>query len=90
MTFRISAVTLGGYGLTSALCALAGMAVASLGVALTEAMLGTVLLGYIFYIALIMWAFAERKTLKRPCTILVLAAVTMTLTSFLAPLALTP
>jgi hypothetical protein len=87
-TFRVTAITLGGYGLTSALCALAGLALVFFGMPLSDAMLATVLLGYLFYVALVMWAFADRTTLVRPWLIVLSAALTMSIASLLAPLAL--
>lgn len=88
MTFRVTAIAFGGYGLTFALSALTGIALVLCGIPLADAMLTTVLLGYIFYIALVMWGFADRKTFIRPWLILLSAAFTMFLTSLLAPLVL--
>jgi hypothetical protein len=88
MTFRVAAIALGGYGLTSALCALSGLVLASFGMPLPDAMLATVMLGYLFYIALVMWGFADRKSFIRPCLIVLFAALAMSLTSLLAPIVL--
>lgn len=85
MVFRIIAITLGGYGLTTALSALSGMLLHTLGASLSEAMLTTVMLGYLFYTGLLMWGFAERTSLRRPWLILSSAAITMVLASLLAP-----
>jgi hypothetical protein len=87
-TFRVTAIAIGGYGLTSALCALTGLVLVFFGMPLSDAMLATVLLGYLFYVALVMWGFADRRTLIRPWLILLSAAVTMSIASLLAPLAL--
>lgn len=88
LIFRVAAISLGGYCLVSALCILAGLALHELGIALSEAMLTTVLLGYIAYIALVMWAFAEPSGASRAWTILVSAAAAMSLATLLAPAAL--
>lgn len=85
MMFRVVAITLGGYGLTSALCALTGMLLYAVGVSLREAMLTTVMFGYLVYIAVIMWGFVDRTNFRRPWAILAAAAVSMLLTSVLAP-----
>jgi hypothetical protein len=87
-TFRVTAIALGGYALTSALCGLTGLVLVFFGMPLSDAMLTTVLLGYLFYVALVMWAFADRTTLVRPWLIILSAALTMSIASLLAPLAL--
>lgn len=86
--FRVAAISLGGYGLVSALCILAGLALHELGIALSEAMLTTVLSGYIGYVALVMWGFAEQSGARRAWIILVSAAATMSLATLAAPAAL--
>ncbi len=88
MTFRVAAISLGGYALTAGLCSLAGMVLMLSGMAMPDAMLTTVLVGYIFYIALVMWAFADRVTMKRPWAILIAAILTTIATSVLGPLVL--
>ncbi len=88
MTFRVLALTLGGFALMAALSALAGLGLVALGVRLSEAMLATVLLGYVFYVALLMWGFADRNSLRRPWLVVVLAGLGMTATSYLAPFGL--
>ncbi len=85
MTFRVIAITIGGYALTAGCAALSGMALNAVGLPLPDAMLATVLLGYVFYIAIVMWGFADRRNLIRPVVVLVAAALTMTLSSYFAP-----
>lgn len=85
MTFRVIAIVLGGYSLTTALSALTGLVLVALGIPLSDAMLTTVLLGFVFYVALMMWGFADRRTLARPWLIVLSAALTMSITSLLAP-----
>ena len=88
MAFRVVAIVFGGYGLTSALCVLAGMLLHAMGMPLAEAMLTTLLLGYVFYIGLVMWGFADRTRFFRPWAILFSTAVAMSLAALLAPVAL--
>lgn len=88
MTFRVIAISIGGFALTAGVVALLGIAIHALGVLLRDAMLASVLLGYIFYVAVVMWGFRDRRTLLRPIAVLGAAAATMTLASYLAPGAL--
>lgn len=85
MTFRVLAISVGGYAFTAGCVALSGMALHAMGVPLSDAMLATILLGYVFYIAVVMWGFADRRTLFRPVAILVGAALTMKMSAYLAP-----
>lgn len=88
MTFRVVAIVFGGYALTAGCVALFGMALQAAGLPLKDAMLASVLLGYVFYVVVVMWAFADRRTLMRPVAVLGTAAGTMVLSSYLAPGAL--
>lgn len=85
MTFRVIAIAIGGYVFMGGVVALSGILLHLMGVPLTDAMLATVLLGYVFYVAVIMWGFRDRRTLIRPFSILVGAALTMTMASRFAP-----
>ena len=51
----------GGYALTSAAVTLAGAALAALGVARGDAVLACMMLGVAAYVAVVVWAFAERR-----------------------------
>lgn len=88
MTFRVIAIAIGGYVLASGFSALSGMALHATGVPLNDAMLAAVLLGYIFYIAVVMWGFAHPQGLLRPLSILGAAALTMAAAAHFAPEAL--
>jgi len=85
MTFRVIAIAIGGYVFMGGVVALSGILLHRTGVPLNDAMLATVLLGYIFYVVVVMWGFRDRRTLIRPVSILVGAALTMTMASHFAP-----
>ena len=88
MTLRVIAIIVGGYVFTGGVVALSGMLLQVLGVPLADAMLSTILLGFIFYIAVVMWGFADRTSLFRPLAIVVAAALSMVISSYFAPGAL--
>ncbi len=85
MIFRVIAIAIGGYALTAGVVALSGIGLNAVGVPLNDAMLATVLSGFIFYIAVVMWGFRDRRTLIRPIAVLAAAALTMTAASYLSP-----
>lgn len=71
---RIVGAVAGGYLLTALTVIAAGAVLARLGMARSEAVALSSMLGFVFYLVLMLWAFSVRSTAR---LVLVLAAGTM-------------
>jgi hypothetical protein len=84
MTLRVVIITFGSYALTDGLAAMLGLSLHMLGVPLSDAMLLSVLIAFLLFIAIIMWGFANRNSWKRPLLITIAAIVTKCFVSNIA------
>lgn len=84
MTYRIFGIVVGGIALMGGASALGGIGLHAGGMSLTEAMNLSSLLGFLFYVGLVMWGFAQ-PSLARPTLVLVFAASTMIAATLLTP-----
>jgi len=75
---RIVGAVAGGYMLTALTVIAAGAVLARLGMARSEAVALSSMLGFVFYLALLLWAFSVRSIAR---LLLVLAAGTMMTTA---------
>lgn len=73
MVLRVIAICFAGWILASGCAALAGVALRNLGMEPREAMLTTALLSFLVYIAIVMWGFADRRSIVRPVVVTTLA-----------------
>lgn len=85
MTMRVFAICILGWFLASAVAGLAGIALQAIGVPLKDAMLATSLLSYLFYIAIVMWGFANRTSIWRPLAVTGLTVITIVTVGILSP-----
>ena len=85
MVLRFIAICVVGWFLASGVAGLAGIALYAVGVPLSEGMLATSLLSYVFYIAVVMWGFADRTSIWRPLAVVGLAVVAVMAAGALAP-----
>lgn len=90
MTFRVVAIVVGGIALAAGSAALSGILLTVLGAPLGDAMVAMALAGYVFYGLIVMWGFADRRTLRRPFAVLGGGVLTMSMASVLAPGVLGP
>lgn len=58
---RIAAAVIGGYAFAWGFAALGSMLLARFGMARTEAIVTATMLGFVVYLAAILWAFAARR-----------------------------
>lgn len=58
---RVTGAVLGGYAVSAALVALITVALAALGMARSEAVVGASLLGFVLYLLVLLWAFSVRS-----------------------------
>ena len=84
-TYRVFAICVGGYALVNGLAALAGMALAAAGLRVADAMLLVTGLGFLLYVAIVMWGFAAGASAHRPEKILVAAVTSMVAAALLTP-----
>jgi hypothetical protein len=61
---RIAAALLGGYGFTWGFCVLAIAGLTAVGVSFHEAETGVMLLAFLVFLCLFLWAFAAKSLLK--------------------------
>jgi hypothetical protein len=61
LTARILAAVIGGYFLSAALVALSAAGLAGLGMDRSEAVVLMAMLGFLIYLLVLIWAFAERS-----------------------------
>lgn len=61
MTLRVLGAVLGGYAFSSGLVALTAVALPLVGLARSEAVLLAAMLGFVLYLLVLLWAFAERR-----------------------------
>ncbi len=85
MALRFFAICVIGWFLASGVAGLAGIALHAVGVPLSDGMLATSLLSYIFYIVIVIWGFVDRTSIWRPLTVVGLAALTIMAAGALAP-----
>ena len=85
MTLRVFAICVLGWFLAFGIAGLSGIALHTVGVSLADAMLATSLLSYIFYIAIVMWGFADRTSILRPLAVLGLTVLTIVTAGMLSP-----
>lgn len=85
MALRFIAICMVGWFLASGVAGLAGIALHAVGVPLSEGMLATSLLSYVFYIAVVMWGFADRTSIFRPIAVVGLAVITISVAGMLSP-----
>lgn len=76
---RISLIVIGGYMLTGGVTALIGITMSVAGMASSDAMLLSSMLGFLFYVGLVIWGFSARQYWWRSLTIFGSATVTMSL-----------
>lgn len=82
---RVLAIFVGGYALTGGMTALSGIGLFAAGMTLSDAMLLTSILGFLLYVIITMWGFSAPKKYWPATAIVVLASITMSLASVLAP-----
>ncbi|HSW04721.1 hypothetical protein [Aquabacterium sp.] len=83
MSLRVSGAVLGGYAFSAACVALAATALPRItGMARSEAVLLSSLLGFLLYLVALLWAFAERATWRVWAVFVGGAAVALLLTFF--------
>jgi hypothetical protein len=58
---RVALAVLGGYGLSAGLVALLAVVLALAGMQRSEAVVLAAMLGFVIYLAVLMWAFAEPR-----------------------------
>ena len=85
MTYRVFGVVVGGYALWSGLVPLCGMGLASLGLAIGEAMLISAMLGVLAYVGILIWGFGAPASHRPATLILLLASITILASMQLAP-----
>lgn len=61
LSLRLLLAVGGGYALTAALVALGGVVCEAMGLARSEAVTLSMMLGFLVYLGLLLWAFAERR-----------------------------
>ncbi|MCH2393942.1 hypothetical protein [Oceanibaculum sp.] len=61
LAFRLLSIVVGGYFLSAALTALGAAGLVSLGMDRSEAVVLMSMLGFIIYLLVLIWAFAERR-----------------------------
>lgn len=78
MTLRVLAISIAGWILASGFAALAGTGLSLVGLPRSETMLVMALLSFLFFIAIVMWAFAHPRSVIRPLLVVGMAVgVTM-------------
>ena len=80
---RVLGAVFGGYVLTALTVASAGAAMARLGMARSEAVVQAAMLGFVAYLALLLWGFSVRSV-SRLWLVLASGAVAMTALLWLA------
>ncbi|MEM8766628.1 MAG: hypothetical protein AAGE43_04240 [Pseudomonadota bacterium] len=84
IALRCLIVIFGGYALTSGLVALSGQALHELGLPLGESVLLVTMLGFLLYLAIIIWGFADPRLPRVVLFIGVGSLASIGLSSFLA------
>ena len=85
MALRVLAITIAGWILASGSAALAGAGLSLAGLPMPETMLVMALLSSLFFIAIVMWGFADRRSLLRPFVVIGLAVGVTMAGKILAP-----
>ena len=85
---RVPVVIIGGYGVTVGIVGLGGLLLPRLGMATSEAVLLASMLGFLIYLAAIIWGFAERRVSKIIAVLGVGSVATIGLAAWLSPVVL--
>lgn len=64
VSLRVLGAVFGGYALTALMVAAAGAVVARLGMARSEAVVSAAMLGFVAYLALLLWGFSVKSVAR--------------------------
>ena len=84
LALRVLAIVAGGYFLSAALVALSAAGLAGLGMARSEAVILMTMLGFVLYLLVLIWGFAERSLTRLLAVTLAGAAMGQALVHWLS------
>jgi|GEM_PF-6551830 len=73
---RVVLAVIGGYFLSATLVSLAALGLSMLGMARSEAVISSAMLGFLVYLVIVLWGFAERR-FRRIVLVLLLAPIAL-------------